>query len=325
MATPSSRLLFGTLPWYGLLIVLGAGLAIFLANREANRLQFPPEVMIDLSLWLLPCGILGARLYYVLFSWDTFADHPLSILYIWQGGLAIYGGIIFGFLTIWLFCKRKKLSLPRTLDVLIPGVALAQAIGRWGNYFNQEAFGLLLSGDSPFASFPLAVFITNDGLNKWHLATFFYESVWDFSVFLFLCWGRKHLFRKEGDPFFFYLFLYAAGRLVIENLRTDSLMAGSNLRVSQWLSVLLISGILIYYFQRYRKRKSIEKHQWFLFCVTMFFDILVLGFCAGGESLISIQPFTILLAGFSLWNIFILLFFYGRSSFSEVIYANHEA
>lgn len=304
--------------------MLGAGLAIFLANREANRLQFPPETMIDLALWLLPCGILGARLYYVLFSWNTFSDHPLSILYIWQGGLAIYGGIIFGFLTIWLFCKRKKLSLPRTLDVLIPGVALAQAIGRWGNYFNQEAFGLLLSEDSPFAFFPLAVFITNDGLMEWHLATFFYESFWDFCVFLFLRGGRKHWFRKEGDPFFFYLFLYAAGRLVIENLRTDSLMAGNSLRVSQLLSVLLIIVILFRYYQQRRKINFRSKLSWFLFIITMLFDILVLGFCAGGAS-ISIKHFTILLALFSLWNIFILFFFYGRSSVSEVIYANHQA
>ena len=252
-AAPSSSMFLGLIPWYGLLIVAGASLAVFLADREAKRQRLPPDTVIDLALWVLPLGILGARAYYVLFSWPVFERNPVSVLYIWEGGLAIYGGLIAGFLTLLVFCRRRKLSLPRMLDILAPGVALAQAIGRWGNYFNQEAYGWAIPADSPAAFFPLAVLISAPAGPEWHLATFFYESVLDFCIFLFLMLTRRRLLRRPGNVFLFYLLFYAAGRMVIEGLRTDSLYLGSSIRISQLLSALMIPAVLAILIFRRRK------------------------------------------------------------------------
>ena len=172
MAAPSSRLIFGLLPWYGVLIVVGISLAVLLASREANRLHLPEDTVIDLALRVLPLGILGARLYYVAFSWPVFRTHPLSVLYIWEGGLAVYGGIIAGLLTAFVFCRRRHIRFDMMLDILAPGVALAQSIGRWGNYFNQEAYGIPVSIPA-FRFFPLAVLISENGVSVWHAAAFF--------------------------------------------------------------------------------------------------------------------------------------------------------
>ena len=141
LSVPSSRFVWGPISWYGLLIVIGIILAVYLSVRESKRLQLPEDTILDLSLWILPSGIIGARLYYVLFSPQTFLENPVSILYIWEGGLAIYGGLIAGFLAIAFFCRKRKLSMLMMLDILVPGVVLAQSIGRWGNYFNMEAYG----------------------------------------------------------------------------------------------------------------------------------------------------------------------------------------
>ena len=208
LATPSSHLFLGLVSWYGLLIVAGALLAVYLADRESKVQGLPPDTILDLALIALPVGILGARLYYVVFSWPVFASDPLSVLYIWEGGLAIYGGLIAGFAVVALFCRRRGISLPLMLDILIPGVALAQAVGRWGNYFNQEAYGTAISAESSFAFFPIAVLIQQWSDPGWHLATFFYESVLDFAIFLFLTACRRKLFRKHGDMFLFYVIIF---------------------------------------------------------------------------------------------------------------------
>ena len=130
MAVPYSRYVVGSLPWYGFLIVLGAAFAIWLAGREEKVAGLPKDTFVDLALRVLPIGILGARLYYVAFSWDAYREDPLSILYIWNGGLAIYGGLIAGFLTILFFCRKRKLPLSRVCDALIPGVAFARRSSR---------------------------------------------------------------------------------------------------------------------------------------------------------------------------------------------------
>ncbi len=244
MAVPYSRYVVGTLPWYSVLIVLGAALAIWLAIREEKRAGLPKDTILDLALCALPIGFLGARLYYVLFSWYAYRDNPIAILYVWEGGLAIYGGLIAGGLTVLVFCRRRQLSLRTVLDVLAPGVVLAQAIGRWGNYFNQEAYGLAIT-DPALQFFPIAVLIQDSGVPVWHMATFFYESVLNFLNFLFLLRGRRHLFRRRGDVFFAYAFLYAATRLIVENFRMDSLYLGGNtVRVSQLLSVVICGAVL---------------------------------------------------------------------------------
>ena len=244
-SVPYSRYLIYPVPWYSFLIVLGAVLAIWLACREERFLNLPKDTVIDLSLWILPFGIIGARLYYVLFSWDQFSGSPLSVFKIWEGGLAIYGGVISGLIVLLIFSKKRRISPFLLCDLIAPGLVLAQAVGRWGNWFNMEAYGLPVT-DKAFFFFPFAVQIPADG-NAWHLATFFYESVWDFGVFLFLILARHRFLRKQGDVFCFYLFLYASGRLIIEELRMDSLYASSSIRISQLLSVILCILVLIYY------------------------------------------------------------------------------
>lgn len=239
-ATPYSRYIIGTLPWYSCLIALGIVLALVWACREEKRVGLPKDTMIDLALWLVPAGIIGARLYYVAFAWDVFAQNPLSILYIWQGGLAIYGGLIGGALAAIVFARHKKLPLARILDCIVPGLALAQAIGRWGNYFNMEAFGQQVT-DPAWQFFPFAVLIPSAEGGVWHQATFFYESAWNMAVFISLACMRKRM-RRDGDALMWYMLLYGAGRMVIEGLRTDSLMAGETVRISQLVSVTMCAA-----------------------------------------------------------------------------------
>lgn len=151
MAIPYSRTLVGGIPWYSVLIVLGIMAALFLAGREEKRYGLPADTAVDLALLVVPFGIVGARLYYVAMTWEMFAARPLSILYVWEGGLAIYGGVIGGSLASAVYARRKKLSFARLADMIVPGLLLAQAIGRWGNYFNMEAYGPAI--DNPLFQF----------------------------------------------------------------------------------------------------------------------------------------------------------------------------
>lgn len=245
-SVPASRYILYPIPWYSFLIVLGVVLAVFLACREERRLGLKKDTVIDLVLWLLPAGILGARIYYVIFSWGQFRSDPLAVFRIWEGGLAIYGGVLAGLIVLVVFARHRKLSPLLLCDIIAPGLVLAQAIGRWGNYFNMEAYGLPLLNQS-LCFFPLAVRIPENGVYVWHMATFFYESLWDLSIFCFLMVARRKLLRFRGDVFFFYAFLYAAGRFVIEELRMDSLFLSSSVRVSQLLSALVCLGVLLRY------------------------------------------------------------------------------
>ena len=243
LAMPASRYIFGTLPWYSVTMVCAILSALLLAQGEEKRRGLPKDTVVDLALRLIPCGIIGARLYYVVFTWSLFRENPIAILEIWKGGLAIYGGLIGGFLAALVFAQRRKLNLLTLIDMIVPGLALAQCIGRWGNYFNMEAYGLPITNPA-FQFFPMAVLIPEGGTQVWHMATFFYESLWDFGVFAALRWLRKPC-RRPGDLFGWYVLLYGAGRLIIEGLRMDSLMtSGGSARISQLLSV---AGCLIVY------------------------------------------------------------------------------
>ena len=232
--------------WYGLMVALGIGLGIALAMRREQRLGLPKDTVVDLALCGVPAAIVGARLYYVIFSWDLYAANPISALYIWEGGLAIYGGILGGLLAGWIYAKVKKLNFLTLADLAAPSFALGQAVGRWGNFFNQEAYGVAVRAES-MKRFPIAVYIRADGL--WHYATFFYESAWCALIVVFLLFGeRKGWFRHPGDTFFTYVLLYAIERALVEGLRTDSLYWGP-VRVSQALSVcaaIACATILIY-------------------------------------------------------------------------------
>ncbi len=241
-AVPPFRTLFGLIPVYSFLIVCGAALAIFLACREERRAGLPKDTIIDLCFWLIPFGIIGARIYYVIFAWDAFRDNPVSILYIWEGGIAIYGAVIAGLIVILVFCRRRRLSVRAVCDVIAPGLVLAQAIGRWGNYFNQEAYGEAIV-QPVLQFFPLGVLIDEGGVSVWHMATFFYESLWNVLVFILLMIGRRKWFRKPGDVFGCYAFCYSAGRLLIEDFRMDSLYAAPSLRASQLLALLICAAI----------------------------------------------------------------------------------
>ena len=242
-AVPYSRYIFAQLPWYSVLIVSGILIAMTLCGREEKRLGLPEDTVIDLALLALPLGMIGARLYYVAFAWDTFAEDPLSILRIWEGGLAIYGGVLGGALAVLIIARLKKLNPLTLLDMALPTVALAQAIGRWGNYFNMEAYGAIIT-DPAWQFFPIGVLIPSGDGYVWHMATFFYESMWNLGVFALLWFVIRRHKKHEGVVTLWYALLYGTGRTIIEGFRTDSLMLGS-LRVSQLLSILLAASAAI--------------------------------------------------------------------------------
>ncbi len=243
MSIPYSRYIIGTLPWYGVLITCGVMLALLLAIHEEKRLQLKPDTMIDLAFWLIPMGLIGARIYYAAFNWQVFEDDPLSVLRIWEGGIAIYGGVIGGLIALLLFARRSKLNPFLLTDAVAPGLVLAQAIGRWGNYFNMEAYGREVTNPA-MQFFPLSVQIPSGAGYTWHMATFFYESIWNLLVFLLLWFVIRKRRAVPGTTTLWYLLLYGMGRFLIEGLRTDSLMLGS-IRVSRLLSLLLVIFSLV--------------------------------------------------------------------------------
>lgn len=237
--------------WYALCIVSGLILAVYLASKEAPRKQILPDDILDFILLAFPLGIVGARIYYVIFLWSDYKDNLLEIFAIWNGGIAIYGGLLTGLLVLVLFTRYRFINTWDFLDVAVPSVMIAQAIGRWGNFFNQEAYGAAVKSLNY-----LPAFIRNqmyiDG--SYRIPTFLYESVWNLLGFvLILVIRRRPKFLKQGEITFFYLIWYGIGRFVIEGMRTDSLMLGG-LRVSQWLSAgLVLLGLDLCIYRRRNK------------------------------------------------------------------------
>lgn len=242
-----------SLHYYGMLIALGVLLGVFLAMKRESRLGLAKDTTIDLALVGVPAALVGARLYYVAFSWDFYKDDLWKILSVREGGMAIYGGVLAALLAGWIFSRVRKVPFASLADLAAPSLALGQAIGRWGNFVNQEAYGYAVT-DPALCRFPIAVFIEADG--RWHLATFFYESAWCFLIVAFiLLMERKGRLRRPGDAFLWYLFLYGVERAVVEGLRTDSLMLGP-VRVSQLLAALLALGSLTALILRARRKKG---------------------------------------------------------------------
>ncbi|NLB42079.1 MAG: prolipoprotein diacylglyceryl transferase [Clostridiales bacterium] len=235
--------------WYGILISTGILLGIILAMRNAKVFGLDQDAIVDLALLIIPLAIVGARLYYVVFEWDQYKGNILDIVNIRKGGLAIYGGVIGGVIAGLIFARWKKLDFWNLADICAPSLILGQAIGRWGNYINQEAYGYAVRNPE-WQWFPASVFI--DANQQWHLATFFYEAFWNFIVFFLLMSYRKHR-KKTGEVFLLYLILYSVGRFFIEGLRTDSLYLGS-IRVSQLLSAILFVGAILMFI--YRRKQS---------------------------------------------------------------------
>lgn len=258
--------------YYGIIIGIGVIAGILMAANEAKRTNQDPETYYDLAIYAVIFSIIGARIYYVIFSWDKYKDNLLSIFNIREGGLAIYGGVIAAVIVVFVFARVKKLSFWKLTDTAVLGLVLGQIIGRWGNFFNREAFGDYTDG--LFAMrLPLDAVRSSDVTEKLmeHLEvidgisyiqvhpTFLYESLWNLGVLLLLLWWRKHK-KFEGEVFLMYLFGYGVGRFWIEGLRTDQLLLpGIGLPVSQLLAAVLavVSASLIIV-TRNRKRKLSE-------------------------------------------------------------------
>ena len=228
--------------WYGVIISAGMVLGIFLAMYRAKHQGYSQDLILDLMILTIPISIICARIYYVIFEWDQYTGHLIKVFAIREGGLAIYGGVIGGFLTVLFYSRKKKIPLLVLTDLLIPSLVLGQAIGRWGNFMNQEAFGNLITNPQ-LQFFPYGVYI--ERLAEWHQATFFYESMWNICLFgLLLFIDRKA--HKQGILLSTYLICYGIGRFLIEGLRTDSLYILPGIRVSQVLSmILVITGLVI--------------------------------------------------------------------------------
>ncbi|MCL2544545.1 MAG: prolipoprotein diacylglyceryl transferase [Clostridia bacterium] len=255
---PVDRNAFGLVPWYGLLIFIGIVVALFLSKREERRLGLPKDTSLDFALLAIPLGIIGSRLYYVAFQWGLYADDWTRIFNLREGGLAIPGAVLGGMLAAWITARRRRVPFLSVCDMVVAGLVLAQAIGRWGNYINMEAYGFRINDPiwQAWQVFPLAVEIPVGGPENytwyWHLATFFYESAWNVLVFGALMAMRRHL-KRPGDVFCWYLVLYGVGRTVIEGLRTDSLSAiNQDLRVTQILCALSCAAAAIVFFARRR-------------------------------------------------------------------------
>lgn len=232
--------------WYAIIIVSGVIIAMWLSTREAVRVGLKPDDVTDFMLIGLPVSIIGARLYYILFDLQYYIDDPSQIFNIRSGGIAIYGALIAGGIWLYFFCQRNFISPWTFLDIAAPSVLLAQAIGRWGNFMNHEAFGAEVSRSFLESLYIPKFIIDNMYIDEaYRQPTFLYESVWNVIGFIVLIFLRKKTgLLKEGEVFLSYLIWYGFGRFFIEGMRTDSLYLFGDIRVSQALSALLFFGAI---------------------------------------------------------------------------------
>ncbi|GAB1612811.1 prolipoprotein diacylglyceryl transferase [Mammaliicoccus lentus] len=235
--------------WYGIIIASGILIGYLMAQSTAKKVGIKEETLIDLIIWCVVMAIICARIYYVAFEWEYYSQHLAEIPLIMNGGIAIHGGLIGAFLTGAILCRVKNLSFFQMVDIVAPGIILAQAIGRWGNFINQEAHGGPVSR-SFLENIHIPEFIINqmqiDGV--FYQPTFLYESIWNIIGFIILLLIRPHL--KIGETFFAYLIYYSIGRYFIEGLRTDSLMLTEYLRIAQVISIVIIIASIIFILYR---------------------------------------------------------------------------
>lgn len=232
--------------WYSLCILLGAILAYILVLKEAKKFKINKDFIFNLFFYTLIFGILGARLYYVLFNWNLYASDIPSIFAIWNGGLAIHGGIIAGLITIYVYTKKYNVRFLKILDIIAPGLLMAQAIGRWGNFFNQEAHGAATTILNLQEKFIPRFIIEGMNINGiYYEPTFYYESIWCVLGFIIFLVARRKKNIKVGTICSLYLIWYGLGRFAIESMRTDSLMLGP-FKVAQIVSIaMVLIGIII--------------------------------------------------------------------------------
>ena len=257
-----------SIAFYGMVIALGMVLAFIFIMKEAKRVGYKQDDFMDLFIFGIIFGVIGARIYYVIFSWDDYKNNLLQIFNIRGGGLAIYGGIIGGTITVIVLCHIKKLNFWKSADVIVFGVLIGQICGRWGNFFNREAFGGYTDGlfamripidavnrAQDITAEMKANIVTVNGIDCIQVhPTFLYESLFNLFVFLFLLWYRKRK-KFDGEIFFLYIGLYGIGRSIIEGLRTDQLLLpGTSIAVSQLLGLCLFVGSAAYlWFGNYRR------------------------------------------------------------------------
>jgi phosphatidylglycerol---prolipoprotein diacylglyceryl transferase len=226
--------------WYGIIIGVGILLGLLLAMRESERRGLAKETFLDLILYAVPIAILSARIYYVIFQWDYYSQYPGDIIKIWNGGIAIHGALIGSVITAVVFAKKRGISFWKLADIAAPSILLGQAIGRWGNFMNQEAHGGEVS-----RSFLEGLYLPDWVINQMYIngtyyhPTFLYESLWNFTGVMVLLFLRKVNLRR-GELFLSYVIWYSIGRFFVEGLRTDSLMLTDTLRIAQVISIVLI-------------------------------------------------------------------------------------
>ena len=244
--------------WYSIFIFLGLLTACTIIYREAKKRGIDEDTLINMTFSTVIAGIIGARLYYVLFNLPYYLQHPIEIFEIWNGGLAIHGAIIAGLLTIFIFCKSMRLSFMRMLDIVVVGLIIGQAIGRWGNFFNSEAYGAITTLKA-LESQGIPKFII-DGmyiLGEYRQPTFFYESIGCIFGFLAMLIIRSGKYLKRGNLTAFYLVWYGILRFIIEGLRTDSLMLGP-IKMAQVVSAIFVLIGIIIFLSNMRKSKGDE-------------------------------------------------------------------
>lgn len=258
--------------YYGIIIGIGVLAGIIMAAFLAKKTGQDPDTYYDLALYAVVLSVIGARIYYVIFSWDSYKNDLLSIFNIRQGGLAIYGGVIAAIITVAVYGKIKKIPFGLLADTAGPGLILGQIIGRWGNFFNREAFGdytdnlfaMQLPENAVRSSDLTRTMIENaeiiDGIRYIQVhPTFLYESLWNIGVLILMLLWIKHK-KFDGQVFLIYLFGYGVGRFWIEGLRTDSLMFfGTGLRVSQMLAIVLAVSAIVINIVMLRKKKALEQ------------------------------------------------------------------
>ena len=245
--------------WYSVFIFIGILIGSNLAIKEAKKHGYEEDFIVNLLFLAVIIGIIGARIYYVIFNFDYYKDNLIEIFKVWNGGLAIHGGIIAGFITIAIICYKRKVNLLKILDYLVVGLIIAQAIGRWGNFFNGEAHGAITSL-SYLERLHLPDFII-DGMyinGNYYVPTFLYESVWCFIGFIIMIILRRKKFMNIGYLTSFYLVWYGIERFFVEGMRTDSLMFLS-LKVAQVVSlIMMIIGVVLFIYSLKKSKKYEE-------------------------------------------------------------------
>ncbi|MBQ7031196.1 MAG: prolipoprotein diacylglyceryl transferase [Bacilli bacterium] len=240
--------LFGIeIRWYSVLLLTGMIIAMFMFIKEGKRFNIPKDFTFNLAFWVIIIGIISARLYYCVFNFSLYKDNLLDIFKIWEGGLAIHGGLIGGFITLFIYTKKYSVNTYKITDMAVVPLLLAQSIGRWGNFFNSEAHGVATTYyHLKELHIPEKIIEGMKIGNVYYHPTFFYESLYCLVGFIILLFVRRYRYLKRGQLTCIYLMYYSVGRFFIESLRTDSLMFGG-FRVAQIISVVLfVIGLIAF-------------------------------------------------------------------------------